>query len=219
MAISAPHPQSICREVARARLPITGAEDSQVVAFDAVDLPGEQLAVLIHPGQISAPPLVRVHSSCVTGDLLHSLRCDCGDQLQQALAQMKAESGILIYLLQEGRGIGLINKLRAYVLQDDGKDTYAANEQLGFAADARDFKIAAEMLKHLGYTRIRLLTNNPKKQEQLEQYGITVAERIPLRISSNPHNLAYLNAKQQRGRHDLQLENGNERAAEPNTNQ
>ena len=205
------------QEVARARLPIAGAPDSQVIAFTAPDLPGEQLAVIINPDQLGQAPLVRVHSSCVTGDLLHSLRCDCGDQLQAALAQMKAESGILIYLLQEGRGIGLINKLRAYVLQDEGLDTYAANEALGFAGDARDFQVAAQMLKHLGHTHIRLLTNNPNKLQQLQDYGIEISERVPLQSPSHAHNHAYLTAKQSRGQHDLQLEISGQGLGKPNT--
>ncbi len=205
------------QEVARAALPLAGAENTQIVAFESPALPGEQLAILINPAQLTNTPLVRVHSSCVTGDLLGSLRCDCGDQLSQALEQMKASSGILIYLLQEGRGIGLVNKLRAYVLQDQGADTYTANEQLGFAADARDFAVAADILKHLGYTQIQLLTNNPNKAAQLEKYGIQIVERLPLQPTTQTHNRAYLTAKQKRGQHLLDLEHSAERLGEPDT--
>ena len=141
-------------------------------------------------------PLVRVHSSCVTGDLLGSLRCDCGSQLQLALSQMKeAGAGILLYLHQEGRGIGITSKLRAYALQERGLDTFAANEQLGFSEDERDFSIAGELLKALGHTRIRLLTNNPDKIDAFDVSGITITERLPLITPSNTHNHAYLEAK------------------------
>lgn len=194
---------------ARARLPIAlgdhgkAIENSQIVAFrndaDAV----EHVAVIIgHPdGQ---PPVVRLHSECLTGDVFGSLKCDCGPQLHQALRIMDESGyGILLYLRQEGRGIGLINKLRAYSLQDQGFDTVDANVRLGFVNDARDFRLAAQMLGELEIKQIRLLTNNPDKVEGLKKAGIDVVERLPLKIKPNPHNQAYLETKRDRSGHQL----------------
>lgn len=140
--------------------------------------------------------LVRVHSECLTGDALFSQRCDCGPQLQAAMEQV-AEQGVgaVVYLRQEGRGIGLANKIRAYALQDTGADTVQANEALGFMADARNYAAAADILRALGIAHVRLLTNNPAKVEGLTGHGVTVAERLPLRAGHNPHNRAYLEAK------------------------
>lgn len=141
-------------------------------------------------------PLLRLHSECLTGDALFSLRCDCGSQLEAALAKIAEEgAGALFYLRQEGRGIGLLNKIKAYELQDQGADTVEANEQLGFLADQRDYALCSNMLAHLGLKRVRLMTNNPKKVEALEQLGIEVLERIPLRTGKNPHNEHYLKTK------------------------
>jgi GTP cyclohydrolase II len=182
--------------IADAHVPLLGAEDARVVAFRPADGGHEHLAIIIGEPAADAPTLVRVHSECFTGDLLGSLRCDCGDQLRGAIdAISKAGAGILLYLAQEGRGIGLVNKLRAYTLQDRGADTLEANEQLGFDADERVYLPAAEMLGQLGITRVRLLTNNPAKVQALAHCGITVEERVPHSFPSNAHNEAYLKAK------------------------
>src|SRR5919106_1305980 len=148
--------------------------------------------------------LVRVHSECLTGDVFHSLRCDCGEQLESALAQIEREGrGVLLYLAQEGRGIGLLNKLRAYKLQEEGLDTVEANLQLGLPADLRDYGIGAQILGDLGLTSIRILTNNPKKIIGLEGYGLSVTEQVPIQSVPNPHNEAYLRTKRDRLGHIL----------------
>ena len=148
--------------------------------------------------------LVRLHSACFTGDLLGSLKCDCGLQLRAALAQMGAEgAGVLLYLNQEGRGIGLANKMRAYSLQDQGFDTVEANHRLGFEDDERDFRIGSEILKSLGFAQVRLLTNNPKKMEMMTACGINVDERVPLKVGENPYNRDYLATKTQKSGHLL----------------
>lgn len=188
------------QQIAEASLPVQQTDDCRVVAFRAE---GETHVALVigDPSQEEAP-LMRIHSSCLTGDLLGSLRCDCGDQLHLALDRIaKDGAGILLYLSQEGRGIGLMNKLRAYGLQDQGLDTVAANEALGFGADERDFAIAGAMLKALGVSRVRLLSNNPRKAEELRREGIDVAEQIPLRGSENRHNAHYLETKRKRMGH------------------
>jgi len=148
--------------------------------------------------------LIRVHSECLTGDVFHSLRCDCGEQLEAALAMIEEEGkGVLLYLSQEGRGIGLLNKLKAYKLQEEGFDTVAANEKLGLPADLRDYGIGAQILKDLGLTSIRILTNNPKKIVSLEGYGLSVSDQVPIEQSPNPHNLEYLRTKKERMGHVL----------------
>ncbi len=148
--------------------------------------------------------LVRVHSECLTGDVFHSLRCDCGDQLASALAMIEQEGrGVLLYLSQEGRGIGLLNKLRAYKLQEEGLDTVDANLKLGLPADLRDYGIGAQILGDLGLTSIRILTNNPKKIIGLEGYGLSVTEQVPIQAMPNPHNQAYLDAKRDKMGHVL----------------
>jgi len=191
------------RIASRARLPTRAADEAEIVAFRSEEDAAEHVALLIGaPG--GAPPLVRLHSECLTGDVLGSLKCDCGPQLDAALAAIaKAGWGILLYLRQEGRGIGLVNKLRAYALQDQGFDTVDANLRLGFADDERDFGVAAAMLRLLGQEAVRLLTNNPRKVAGLEAAGIRVAERVPLRTGGNPHNQAYLDAKRLRSGHQL----------------
>ena len=186
---------------ARARLPVAGAEEAEIVAFRTPEQPGEHVALLI--GQPTGrPPLVRLHSECLTGDMLGSLKCDCGPQLHAAIDAIAADGwGILLYLRQEGRGIGLINKLRAYALQDQGFDTVDANTRLGFAVDARDYRVAARMLELLGQRAIRLLTNNPAKVAQLEAAGVVVAERVSHALPPNPHNMRYLATKRDRTGH------------------
>jgi GTP cyclohydrolase II len=187
----------------RARLPVAGAESAEIVAFRSPEMPGEHIALLIGAPN-GQPPLVRLHSECLTGDVLGSLKCDCGPQLDAAIAAI-AESGwgILLYLRQEGRGIGLINKLRAYALQDQGFDTVDANTRLGFAVDSRNFAVAARMLDLLGQRSVRLLTNNPEKVASLEAAGINVVERVPHILPSNPHNERYLATKRDRTGHQF----------------
>ena len=157
-------------------------------------------AVALVMGEVkSDPPLVRVHSQCLTGDVFHSLRCDCRQQLELSLAMIAEEgSGILIYEQQEGRGIGLMAKLQAYELQDQGLDTVEANERLGFKADHRDFTLPAEILKALGATRVRLLSNNPDKVEALERSGVRVVERVPCEVTPSPHAEEYLKTKKEK---------------------
>jgi len=150
--------------------------------------------------------LVRVHSSCLTGDVFGSARCDCGDQLETAMAQIDAEGqGVVLYLAQEGRGIGLLNKLKAYQLQDGGCDTVDANLALGLEVDLRDYGIGAQILAELGLTSIRLLTNNPKKITGLEGYGLTVSDQVPIQATPGPHNVAYLRTKADRMGHLIDL--------------
>jgi len=190
--------------VAEARIPLADAENARLIAFRPRDGGAEHLAILIGSPDPGAPVLVRLHSECFTGDLLASLRCDCGDQLRGAIAAIaRTGAGVLLYLAQEGRGIGLVNKLRAYRLQDAGFDTLDANEQLGFDADERVYLPAAEMLRQLGFGTIRLLTNNPDKVAALERYGVRVAERVPHVFPSNGHNARYLHTKATRSGHFL----------------
>jgi GTP cyclohydrolase II len=159
----------------------------------------EEAVALVMGDVHSAPPLVRVHSQCLTGDVFHSLRCDCRQQLEMALSMIRdLGAGILIYEQQEGRGIGLMAKLQAYELQDSGLDTVEANERLGFKADQRDFALPGEMLKALGVTRVRLLSNNPEKVEALQRSGVEVVERVPCEVSPSPHAEEYLKTKKEK---------------------
>lgn len=153
--------------------------------------------VILSMGDLSGDPvLARIHSECLTGDALFSMRCDCGPQLQAALEKIASEGrGVLLYLRQEGRGIGLMNKIKAYKLQDQGADTVEANEQLGFGADMRDYSICKPMLDHLNITQLRLMTNNPRKVKAMEDQGIEVVERIAIEPGRNPHNAKYLTTK------------------------
>jgi len=187
-------------ETASAQLPIEGAEHARIVSFRSRYSTAVHLALIIGDAASEPAPLTRIHSSCVTGDILGSLRCDCGDQLKLALRQISAAgSGLLIYLHQEGRGIGIANKLRAYQLQERGVDTYDANLMLGFEEDERDFSIAAAILKKLGVTTIRMLTNNPHKLAAMQKAGIGIAERLPLAAPPGKHNHGYLETKGKAG--------------------
>jgi len=188
--------------VARAKLPVEDAPDSQLVAFRSVDGGMEHMALVIGEWGADHAPLVRLHSECFTGDLLGSLKCDCGTQLKKAIARIRADGGgVLLYLAQEGRGIGLMSKLRAYGLQDQGFDTVDANLRLGFESDERDFAPAAQMLKLLDIPRIRLMTNNPDKIAGLRRLGIDVADRVAHQFPTNVHNHQYLATKRDRSGH------------------
>ena len=156
----------------------------------------EHIAITMGDCGSDEPLLIRIHSECLTGDALGSLRCDCGEQLDEALRRISQQGrGAILYLRQEGRGIGLVNKIRAYNLQDEGADTVEANERLGFGADLRDYSICAPMLNHLGAKRLHLMTNNPRKIKALEDLGFEIAERKPIQTDSNPHNAQYLSTK------------------------
>jgi GTP cyclohydrolase II len=190
------------RAVSSARVPLLNTENTRIIAYRPIDGGLEHLAIVIGEPDKDKPVLTRLHSECFTGDLLGSLRCDCGDQLQGATREIAAAgAGVLLYLAQEGRGIGLVNKLRAYELQDRGFDTMDANEQLGFDADERVYLPAARILRLLGFERVRLMTNNPDKVTGLAQCGIIVEERVPHAFPSNEHNETYLRTKAARGGH------------------
>lgn len=189
--------------VASAKLPTPFAEFTMQV-FPAED-GKEHLAISL--GELTgAPVLVRLHSECLTGDALFSLRCDCGFQLEHALQRIAAEGrGVVLYLRQEGRGIGLANKIRAYALQDAGADTVEANQHLGFEPDQRDYAVAVQMLQHLNIRQLKLMTNNPRKIAALEAAQIEIAERVPVECGRNPHNESYLTTKADKLGHLLQL--------------
>jgi GTP cyclohydrolase II len=190
------------RPVADARVPLENAENARIVAWRPTDGGKEHLAIVIGEIDPTAPVLVRLHSECFTGDLLASLRCDCGEQLRGAIAEIARHgSGVLLYLAQEGRGIGLVNKLRAYQLQDGGFDTVDANEQLGFESDERLYWPAVTILTQMGIARIRLMTNNPEKIGQLSAYGIEVVERVRHVFPANGHNEKYLRTKAEKSGH------------------
>jgi GTP cyclohydrolase II len=200
-ALAAGH-RSTVQLAARARLPIEGVDlDTQVAVFRSAEDGSEHAAIIIGaPG--GEPPLVRLHSECLTGDVFGSLKCDCGPQLRAALRLIAADGGgVLLYLRDEGRGIGLSNKIRAYELQDRGLDTVEANRRLGFPDDLRDYGLAAAMLQALGIRSVRLLTNNPAKLEGLERAGVTVVERVAHRMPANPHNADYLATKRRKSGH------------------
>ncbi len=192
----------------RARLPVSACDQAEIVAFRSINDLREHVALVIGKQSGDRAPLVRLHSECLTGDVLGSLKCDCGPQLDAALAAMADEAGkggwgVLLYMRQEGRGIGLINKLRAYRLQDQGFDTVDANNRLGLPNEARDFPVAARMLALLGVKGIRLMTNNPAKVEALTGVGVPVIERVPHELPANPHNERYLATKRDRSGHLL----------------
>lgn len=190
--------------VVAARVPLQATENARLHVFRPEDGGEEHYAVEIGRPDPDAPVLTRLHSACFTGDILGSLKCDCGPQLNAALEQMGREgAGILLYLNQEGRGIGLANKMRAYSLQDQGFDTVEANHRLGFEDDERDFRIGSEILRRMGVSQVRLLTNNPAKIAMMESHGIGVSERVPLKVGQNPHNVNYLAVKAQKSGHML----------------
>jgi GTP cyclohydrolase II len=187
--------------LAQAALP-TRFGDFKMAVFEVEGTPGEVAALMRGPLHGEVTPLVRLHSECLTGDVLGSLRCDCGQQLSAALALIaKAPSGVLLYLPQEGRGIGLANKIRAYALQDDGLDTVDANLALGLPVDRRDYAAAAAILRELGLRQVRLMTNNPLKSAALERYGVRVVERVSLTVPPNAVNRDYLRTKADRMGH------------------
>ncbi len=189
---------------ADAHVPLSLASDAQLYGFRPSDGGPDHFAVVVGDPSRAEPVLVRAHSECFTGDLLGSLKCDCGPQLRTALAQISANgSGVLLYLAQEGRGIGMANKLRAYSLQDEGFDTVDANHRLGFEDDERDFRVAALMLQSLGFSAVRVMTNNPRKLAAFERHGFEVAGREPLAVGQTVQNAAYLATKARRSGHLL----------------
>jgi 3,4-dihydroxy 2-butanone 4-phosphate synthase/GTP cyclohydrolase II len=195
--------EKLIERVVDTRLPTKFGEFTAVGYRSLVD---NKHHVALVKGEVAGAEnvLVRVHSECLTGDVFHSLRCDCGEQLESALTMIQSEGqGVLLYLSQEGRGIGLLNKLRAYKLQEEGFDTVEANLQLGLPADLRDYGIGAQILSDLGLTSIRILTNNPKKISGLSGYGLSVTDQIPIQHMPNPHNEAYLRAKRDKMGHIL----------------
>ncbi|ETX14799.1 GTP cyclohydrolase [Roseivivax halodurans JCM 10272] len=205
-AQAAPHLTRLAAldHVVTARVPLRAAEDARLHIFRPADGSEEHYAIEIGRPDRSGAVLARLHSACFTGDLLGSLKCDCGPQLNAALTQMGEEgAGILLYLNQEGRGIGLANKMRAYALQDQGFDTVEANHRLGFEDDERDFRLGAQMLERLGVGRVRLLTNNPAKIARMEESGIAVAERVPLKVGETRFNHHYLATKAAKSGHLL----------------
>ena len=196
--------EALMAPVAAARVPMRAAEKGRLHIFRPDDGGEEHYAIEIGAPPRDKPVLARLHSACFTGDVLGSLKCDCGPQLDAALTQMGHEgAGVLLYLNQEGRGIGLANKMRAYSLQDQGFDTVEANHRLGFEDDERDFRTGAALLRKLGFSSVRLLTNNPAKVRMLEANGITVTERVPLKVGLSRHNEAYLATKAAKSGHIL----------------
>lgn len=190
--------------VVSARVPLRAAENARLHIYRPKDGSEEHYAIEIGRPDRAKPVLARLHSACFTGDLLGSLKCDCGPQLNAALAQMGQEgAGVLLYLQQEGRGIGLANKMRAYALQDQGFDTVEANHRLGFEDDERDFRLGAQILEQLGFSSVRLMTNNPAKMRMMESCGIAVADRVPLKVGETPFNSRYLAVKAAKSGHLL----------------
>ena len=195
---------SSLHSVVSARVPMQASDAGRVHIFRPKDGGEDHYAIEIGQPDRTRPVLVRLHSACFTGDVLGSLKCDCGPQLRTALAQMGAEgAGVLLYLNQEGRGIGLANKMRAYSLQDQGFDTVEANHRLGFEDDERDFRIGADVLRKMGFSSVRLMTNNPKKLVMLEACGLNVVERVPLHVGQTAQNIGYLATKAAKSGHLL----------------
>lgn len=195
--------ESLIREEVKIKMP-TKHGNFDLTAFTQTNTGDLHFALTKGEWKEGEPVLTRVHSSCLTGDLLDSLRCDCGDQLAAALEMIEHEGkGLLLYMQQEGRGIGLLNKLRAYKLQEEGLDTYEANEKLGFEMDQRDYGVGAQILRHLGATKLRLMSNNPKKRVGLIGYGIEIVENVSIEVCANPNNEKYLNTKKEKGGHEI----------------
>ena len=194
---------SLIEEIVRVEMP-TKYGNFKLVAFKEKSTGREHLALIKGEWQKGEPVLTRVHSSCFTGDILGSLRCDCGEQLHKAMQMVEQEGkGIILYMNQEGRGIGLVNKLKAYKLQEQGMDTVQANIHLGFGTDERDYGVGAQILRHLDVTRLRLMSNNPKKRAGLKGYGLEIVDIIPIEIKSNPHNEKYLQTKRDKMGHEI----------------
>ncbi|NPA34236.1 MAG: bifunctional 3,4-dihydroxy-2-butanone-4-phosphate synthase/GTP cyclohydrolase II [Chlorobi bacterium] len=211
--------ESLIRREVEVELP-TKYGHFKLIAYTQTTTGQTHLALVKGQWEPDEPILVRVHSSCLTGDVLGSLRCDCGDQLQKALQMISKEGkGVLVYMNQEGRGIGLLNKLKAYKLQDEGLDTVEANLKLGFKMDERDYGIGAQILRDLGVRKIRLLTNNPKKRVGLEGYGLQIVENVPIPIPPNPHNIKYLVTKRDKMGHMLPQDLESMLCELPNLNQ
>ncbi|HQY12101.1 MAG TPA: bifunctional 3,4-dihydroxy-2-butanone-4-phosphate synthase/GTP cyclohydrolase II [Ferruginibacter sp.] len=195
--------ETLIKEEVRVQLP-TKYGSFELVAFEQLNTGEIHMALKKGDWKKDEPVLVRVHSSCMTGDILGSLRCDCGDQLHQAMKMIEAEGkGLLLYMNQEGRGIGLLNKLKAYKLQEQGRDTVEANLELGFDMDERDYGVGAQILRHMGIRKMKLLSNNPRKRAGLLGYGLEVVEKVPIEIKSNPHNEKYLATKRDKLGHEI----------------
>jgi 3,4-dihydroxy 2-butanone 4-phosphate synthase / GTP cyclohydrolase II len=195
--------ERLVQRVAEAKLP-TKYGNFKVIAYKSTTDPDEHLAMVMGDVNTDEPVLVRVHSQCLTGDVFHSLRCDCGEQIEMAMKRIAEEGrGVVLYMRQEGRGIGIHNKIKAYALQDKGMDTVEANISLGFKADQRDYGIGAQILADLGIHNMRLMTNNPKKMSGLESYGLKITEQLPITTKPNPHNRRYLQTKQKKLGHLL----------------
>lgn len=194
---------SLIEEIVRVDMP-TKYGHFKLVAFKEKNTTNEHLALIKGEWQKDEPVLVRVHSSCFTGDILGSFRCDCGEQLHEAMRMVESEGkGVILYMNQEGRGIGLVNKLRAYKLQEDGLDTVEANLHLGFPMDKRDYGVGAQILRYLGISKLRLISNNPKKRAGLLGYGLEIVESVPVEIRPNPHNERYLETKRDKLGHEI----------------
>jgi 3,4-dihydroxy 2-butanone 4-phosphate synthase/GTP cyclohydrolase II len=197
--------ERLVQRVAEAKLP-TPYGNFRVIAYKSQTDPDEHLALVMGDVATDEPVLVRVHSQCLTGDVFHSLRCDCGEQIQIAMQNIEREGrGVILYMRQEGRGIGIHNKIKAYALQDEGLDTVEANLSLGFQADQRDYGVGAQILADLGIHNMRLMTNNPKKMSGLASYGLTITEQLPITTKPNPHNRRYLQTKQKKMGHLLKV--------------
>lgn len=195
--------ESLIEEVVRVKMP-TKHGDFDLVAFQQKNTGEQHVALIKGEWKEGDAVLTRIHSSCFTGDILHSLRCDCGEQLERAMEMINEEgTGCVLYMNQEGRGIGLINKLKAYKLQEEGKDTVEANLALGFKMDQRDYGVGAQILRHLGISKLRLMSNNPRKRAGLSGYGIEIVDTVPIEIKPNPHNEFYLKTKRDKLGHEI----------------